>query len=110
VISLKMKAPNLCGCSLWLRHEVSSHDTLASLALRCGTTIGQICRANRLHSQDIVQMRRHVWLPDRQDIPDEAPSDGRVDKPLPPHFQRQSVENLDEFAEDCDPLLITTKC
>ncbi|KAH8387617.1 hypothetical protein KR093_008177 [Drosophila rubida] len=113
-------APNLSDGRLWQRHEVRSDDTLAHLALKCGTTIGQLRRANRMHSQDIVLMRRYVWLPvlrpAGQEMASQAWRDegaataGRADRKLPPHFQRQSDENVDDFAQDCDPLLITTRC
>ncbi|XP_034110409.1 uncharacterized protein LOC117572000 [Drosophila albomicans] len=114
-----MMPPNLGDCHrLWLRHEVNSDDTLTRLALKCGTTIGQLCRANRMHSQDIVQMRSHMWLPvsatamkpAAESQQEDIPSQVKVAKLLPPHFHRQSVENLDDYAEESDPLLITTRC
>ncbi|XP_032594199.1 lysM and putative peptidoglycan-binding domain-containing protein 1 [Drosophila grimshawi] len=72
--------PNLCGPRLggsefWVVHQVSNGETMAHLALKYDTTIGQICRANRMHWQDILQMRRHIWLPvtvGRQQAPVET--------------------------------------
>ncbi|KAL7745266.1 hypothetical protein ACLKA6_008310 [Drosophila palustris] len=118
-------APKFCGCRLWLRHEVSKEDTMVHLASKCGATIGQLCRANRMHYQDVIQMRRHIWLPvveqqqeRQQQIPTQSsPIGADVFKAyatraatLPPHFYRQSAPNADDFAGECDPLLITTKC
>lgn len=116
-------ATNLCGCKYWLRHEVSSKDTMVHLALKYGTTVGQLCRANRMHYQDVIQMRRHIWLPvvqsgkqDKECPLENSPIGVEVLKAyakvatLPPHFYRQSTPNVDDFAEECDPLLITTKC
>lgn len=114
---------------LWLRHEVSTADTLAHLALKYDTTIGRICRANRMHPQDILQMHRHIWVPlhclaRRLQSPRQASLGGQTCKrqaaqrpsiieyatisTLPPHFYRESAPNLDGFAEESDPLLITT--
>lgn len=113
--------------STWQRHTVSTSDTMAHLALTHGTTIGNICRANRMHPQDILQMHRHIWLPLhsllRIQTPLETPSGKRrtsrigvasiieyaSSSRLPPHFYRQSAPNLDDFARECDPLLITTR-
>ncbi|KAH8395976.1 hypothetical protein KR222_000611, partial [Zaprionus bogoriensis] len=108
----------------WLRHEVRSEDTMAHLALKYGTTIGHICRANRLHPQDVLQMHRHIWLPVpgrtepcpglglgvRQAVEVESLLARAGVSTLPPHMQRQSAPNLDESAGDSDPLLITTRC
>ncbi|XP_064555888.1 uncharacterized protein LOC135440571 [Drosophila montana] len=121
-------APNLSGhqlgsLALWTRHRVCNEDTMAHLALKYGTTIGQICRANRLHWQDILQTRSYIWLPvpgtqqPTQEPENQAqisplitfPNYGRV-LIVPPHFYRQSAPNLDDFAGECDPLLITTRC
>ncbi|XP_034488193.1 lysM and putative peptidoglycan-binding domain-containing protein 2 [Drosophila innubila] len=122
--SSKEIAPNLEGCKFWLRHEVSSEDTMVHLASKYGTTIGQLCRANRMHCQDVIQMRRHIWLPlvqrenrrQQQSPLQSLPIGIEVLKAyakvvtLPPHFYRQSTPNVDDFAGECDPLLITTKC
>lgn len=113
--------------SLWQRHTVSSTDTMAHLALKHETTIGNICRANRMHPQDVLQMHRQIWLPLqnflRIQTPLETPAGNRrtsrlgvasiieyaSNSRLPPHFYRQSAPNVDDFAEESDPLLITTR-
>lgn len=126
--------PNLCGqqqLSGWMRHRVSSSDTVAHLALKYGTTMGRICRANRMYWPDILQTRSYIWVPTVGKQCDPPPVDDRtqplrearsvamglVSQPnygslatMPPHFYRQSAPNLDDFAGDCDPLLITMRC
>lgn len=117
---------------LWLRHEVSTTDTMAHLALKYDTTIGHICRANRMHPQDILQMHRHIWVPlqclarlqsprqtalGTRSCRRQAAHRGSIASiieyatisTLPPHFYRESAPNLDGFAEESDPLLITTR-
>ncbi|XP_023174456.2 lysM and putative peptidoglycan-binding domain-containing protein 1 [Drosophila hydei] len=118
------QAPNLCGQQLgeWTRHQVCSDDTLARLALKYGTTMGRICRANRMYWPDVLQTRDYVWVPaagkqSEQQQQSEStvtaavalPHRGRVSI-VPPHFYRQSAPNADDFAGDCDPLLITMRC
>ncbi|TDG40297.1 hypothetical protein AWZ03_013283 [Drosophila navojoa] len=124
--------PNLCGQQLsgWTRHQVCRTDTVAHLALKYGTTTGRICRANRMYWPDILQTRCYIWVPsmDKQydparDIRVQALSEsgrratGLVTRPnynrlskIPPHYYRQSAPNTDDFASDCDPLLITMRC
>ncbi|KAH8244832.1 hypothetical protein KR032_001171, partial [Drosophila birchii] len=60
--------PNVGGLHLsgsvdWQRHLISGEDTMARLALKYNTSIGLICRANRMHGQDVLQTRRHIWVP-----------------------------------------------
>ncbi|KAH8339365.1 hypothetical protein KR074_006209, partial [Drosophila pseudoananassae] len=63
-ISCLNHAPNICGeLEGWVRHHVSSEDTMTRLALRYDTSIGQICRANRMHWQDVLQTRHFIWVP-----------------------------------------------
>lgn len=111
--------------STWQRHTVSTTDTMAHLAITHGTTIGNICRANRMHSQDVLQMHHHIWLPLQSLLRIQTslePPKRRTSRfgvgsiieyasssRLPPHFYRQSAPNLDDLARDCDPLLITTR-
>ncbi|KAH8421393.1 hypothetical protein KR009_003800, partial [Drosophila setifemur] len=144
--------PNISGCERegWLRHPITSEDTMTRLALKYDTSIGQICRANRMHCQDVLQTRRHIWVPvpvpkGNKDIPlpllpvrafrrSSSPTllvqesqkflkipprtaNSRLRVPrmlvdivrLPPHFYRQSGPNPNLFADEGDPLLITTK-
>lgn len=116
--------PNICGLRLngsecWLRHPISGEDTMTRLALKYDTSIGLICRANRMHGQDVLQTRRHIWVP----IPPsqcqmfhgrEQPTQQSLlfghshSHSLPPHFYRQSAPNPNDLAEESDPLLITT--
>ncbi|XP_016977012.1 uncharacterized protein LOC108042993 [Drosophila rhopaloa] len=131
-----MSAPNICGKE-WLKHPISAEDTMTRLALKYDTSIGQLCRANRMHWQDVLQTRRHIWVPVRRHQPQiESPHadfqecqqiasrnvtprtstpNGHPSIPLarsvtlPPHFYRQSAPNPDLLAEERDPLLITTK-
>ncbi|XP_016938934.2 uncharacterized protein [Drosophila suzukii] len=108
----------------WLRHPISPEDTMTRLALRYDTSIGHICRANRMHWQDVLQTRSHIWVPvpirrnqrpievqECQQIParNVTPISLASPKSLPPHFYRQSAPNPNHFAEEGDPLLITTK-
>ncbi|XP_017851485.1 lysM and putative peptidoglycan-binding domain-containing protein 1 [Drosophila busckii] len=116
-----------------LRHEVSSGDSLAHLALKYGTTIGQICRANRLYCQDIAQARRHIWIPTADTIAAQSSSSSRfiaaaqhepnnaavtiTDADVKPaavswsrnrrRRRRQCTANPNAFANDADPLLIS---
>ncbi|KAH8385188.1 hypothetical protein KR200_011859 [Drosophila serrata] len=60
--------PNVRGLHLggsvgWHRHTISREDTMAGLALKYNTSIGLICRANRMHGRDVLQTRHHIWLP-----------------------------------------------
>ncbi|XP_016946261.1 uncharacterized protein LOC108021945 [Drosophila biarmipes] len=102
----------------WLRHPVSQEDTMTRLALRYDTSIGHICRANRMHWQDVLQTRSYIWVPvpiRRHQLPigaqecQQIPARNASLKALPPHFYRQSAPNANHFAEEGDPLLITTK-
>lgn len=114
--------------SLWQRYTVSSTDTMVHLALKHETTIGNICRANRMHPQDVLQMHRHIWLPLQSFLRIQTPQEAAAaakrrnsrlgvanfieyasNNRLPPHFYRQSAPNLDDFAQESDPLLITTR-
>ncbi|XP_001355641.4 uncharacterized protein [Drosophila pseudoobscura] len=121
--------PNICGSQLtsvkcWLLHQVGREDTLTSLALKYDTSIGKICRANRMQWQDVLLTRRQVWVPVRlqknEDIVAELTK--RMGSRIlntsvsfanpcthPPHFHRQSSANPDAFAKDRDPLLITSE-
>ncbi|EDW07345.2 lysM and putative peptidoglycan-binding domain-containing protein 1 [Drosophila mojavensis] len=125
------QTPNLCGQQLsgWMRHRVSRDDTVARLALKYGTTIGRILRANRMYWPDILQTRCYIWVPAVGKPCDPAKDDrtqplreartlamGLVTRhtygsltTIPPHFYRQSTPNVDDFADDCDPLLITMR-
>ncbi|XP_017074841.2 lysM and putative peptidoglycan-binding domain-containing protein 1 [Drosophila eugracilis] len=118
--------PNLCYCQpmgseRWLRHPISPDDTMTRLALKYNTSIGKLCRANRMHYQDVLQARHHIWVP----LPtDHCQSESSLEPELqegsqihytgkasnlPPHFFRQSAPNPNDFANEEDPLLITTK-
>lgn len=56
--------PNICGeLGGWMRHTVSREDTMTRLALKYDTSIGLICRANRMHWQDVLQTRHFIWVP-----------------------------------------------
>lgn len=93
---------------------------MTRLALKYDTSIGRICRANRMHSQDVLQARRHVWVPipnsqfqmgcQEKSESDESPeiSIRKVTPNLPSHFYRQSDPNPNPFARDDDPLLVIT--
>ncbi|KAH8368317.1 hypothetical protein KR084_009932, partial [Drosophila pseudotakahashii] len=110
------QAPNICDPECWLRHSISAEDTMIRLALKYDTSIGEICRANRMHRQDVLQTRHHIWVPlpirRSQPIPArnvEPDSFASQSTTLPPHFYRQSAPNPNHFAAEEDPLLITTK-
>ncbi|KAH8289130.1 hypothetical protein KR054_000632 [Drosophila jambulina] len=65
---LHPEGPNVCGLLMtgsvgWHRHAITGEDTMARLALQYNTSIGLICRANRMHGRDILQTRRHIWVP-----------------------------------------------
>ncbi|XP_041450471.1 uncharacterized protein LOC111069350 [Drosophila obscura] len=109
--------PNTCGQELssvecWLLHPVAREDTMASLALKYDTSIGKICRANRMQWQDVLLARRHVWVPVRlqRDTATATELTKRLGNgPHPTHCHRQSSANTDDFARDRDPLLITNQ-
>ncbi|EDW53132.1 uncharacterized protein LOC6612465 [Drosophila sechellia] len=119
------RGPNICSCSrlrseCWTRHSITAEDTMTRLALKYDTSIGRICRANRMHSQDVLQARRHVWVPVpssrfQMGSPQKSESDENPETPtrkvtpnLPSHFYRQSDPNPNPFADDDDPLLFIT--
>ncbi|SPP89857.1 uncharacterized protein LOC117591385 [Drosophila guanche] len=114
--------PNMCGHQLtgtecWLLHPVAREDTMTSLALKYDTSIGWLCRANRMQWRDVLLTRRHVWVPRRMQLdPGMAPTEPaqpRVTRILNAAVsyasQRQNYANTDEFARDRDPLLITSE-
>ncbi|KAH8262220.1 hypothetical protein KR038_001624 [Drosophila bunnanda] len=66
--NLQCDEPNVIGLHVsesegWHRHVISGEDTMAQLALKYNTSIGLIRRANRMHGQDVLQTRRHIWVP-----------------------------------------------
>ncbi|KAH8338188.1 hypothetical protein KR059_011921 [Drosophila kikkawai] len=117
--------PNVCGLHLsgsvgWLRHSISTEDTMARLALKYNTSIGLIYRANRMHGQDVLQTRRHIWVP----LPSPAqcqifPRQMQVGReqqqalfspgsyPLRYRSSPESSPNLNYLAKDSDTLLIS---
>ncbi|BFG00411.1 uncharacterized protein DMAD_00419 [Drosophila madeirensis] len=109
--------PNMCGHQLtgtecWLLHSVAREDTMTSLALKYDTSIGRLCRANRMQWRDVLLSRRHVWVPRRmqQDTVVDQPRGTRIlNAAVSYASQRQSYANTDEFARDRDPLLITSE-
>ncbi|XP_043660302.1 uncharacterized protein LOC122624693 [Drosophila teissieri] len=120
------QGPNICNCrrmrsECWIRHSISAEDTMTRLALKYDTSIGHICRANRMHRQDVLQARHHVWVPiprrqfqmaspQKPQCHQSAQIPARAEKPnLPPHFYRQSDPNPNPFADDGDPLLVITE-
>ncbi|XP_017013752.2 uncharacterized protein [Drosophila takahashii] len=107
------QAPNIRDPECWLRHPISAEDTMIRLALKYETSIGELCRANRMHWQDVLQTRHHIWVPlaTRRNRDQECQSIPAFASPttLPPHFYRQSAPNPNHLAAEEDPLLITTK-
>ncbi|EDV45846.2 uncharacterized protein LOC6550986 [Drosophila erecta] len=110
------QGPNICNChrmrsECWMRHSICAEDTMTRLALKYDTSIGHICRANRMHRQDVLQARHYVWVPIPTSQSHEMPQiPFRKEEPnLPPHFYRQSDPNPNLFADDGDPLLVITE-
>ncbi|XP_017024190.1 uncharacterized protein [Drosophila kikkawai] len=121
--------PNVCGLHLsgsvgWLRHPISTEDTMARLALKYNTSIGLICRANRMHGQDVLQTRRHIWVP--LPSPDQcqifprqmqvgreqqqalfSPTSATGSYPLRYRSSPECSPNLNYLAKDSDTLLIS---
>ncbi|KAH8298606.1 hypothetical protein KR018_007354 [Drosophila ironensis] len=69
--SRKIQEPNTCGhgrsdSGRWQKHRILSEDTMTRLALKYDTSIGQICRVNRMHWQDVLQTRHFIWVPSQE--------------------------------------------
>lgn len=83
--------PNVCGeLGGWMRHPVTREDTMTRLALKYDTSIGLICRANRMHWQDVLQTRHFIWVPAPRKV--NAIEETLLQYRLPPPPCRISLE------------------